>query len=494
MTYNAVARAHRSCRPRDIVLTLSALALSVCLPAPLLAAEAVVVPFSHDFPESITATSDGALIFSSFAGGHISRAAPGATEASEWIKPGTNGLLSVLGVLADEKSNTLYACSVDASAFGVVVPTGTKPGALKTFDLKTGAPKASYDMPPGTIAGQTPLCNDMVVADDGTVYVTDTLSGRILRLKKGASALETWATDPRWDVKGPQLDGIAILADGNIYANIFEGDGLYRIEVKPDGSAGAITKLDTSRKLYHSDGLRRFGPSSLIMVEGEKVGTLDLIKVSGDTAKIETVQGGFDGPVSLVQVGDVAYVLDDPLRYMLDPELSKKPGPPIRAIPVKLPSALPAIAQEKTLGNFRTHAGFKDIGTVTKITDDHTIGSGTVWGVVFNDAGRGLLNMGTAICPYFSEAVGGELSNNGECTWSDASGDKIFTRWSGKGDMKSGALTGDQTIQGGTGKFAGIEGTAPFKCQALNGDGQFACTTDWSYQMTSMSGSSEPKQ
>jgi hypothetical protein len=35
----------------------------------------------------------------------------------------------------------------------------------------------------------------------------------------------------------------------------------------------------------------------------------------------------------------VAYVLDDPLRYMLDPELSKKPGPPIRAIPVKLPPA-----------------------------------------------------------------------------------------------------------------------------------------------------------
>jgi len=62
----------------------------------------VLVPFPHDFAESITATPDGALIFSSFAGGRISRAAPGAAEATEWIKPGTNGLLSVLGVLADE--------------------------------------------------------------------------------------------------------------------------------------------------------------------------------------------------------------------------------------------------------------------------------------------------------------------------------------------------------------------------------------------------------
>lgn len=333
------AGAHRHCRLLDVAFMLGISALGMSFSTPLLAAEPVLVPFPHDFAESITATSDGTLIFSSFAGGRISHAARGATEASEWIKPGTNGLLSVLGVLADEGSNTLYACSVDASGFGVVVPTGTKPGALKTFDLKTGAPKASYDMPAGTIEGQMPLCNDMVVGADGTVYITDTLSGRILRLKKGASALETWATDSRWNEKGPQLDGIAILADGNIYTNIFEGDGLYRVEIKPDGSAGAVTKLDTSRKLYHSDGLRKFGPNSLIMVEGEKVGTIDLITISGNAAKIETIQGGFDGPVSLVQVGDVAYVLDCPLRYLFDPELSKKPGPPIRAIPVKLPAA-----------------------------------------------------------------------------------------------------------------------------------------------------------
>jgi hypothetical protein len=133
------------------------------------------------------------------------------------------------------------------------------------------------------------------------------------------------------------VGGEGTAADGNLYANIFEGDGLYRIEIKSDGSAGAVTKLETSRKLYHSDGLRRFGPQSMIMVEGEKIGTLDLVTIN--SANIETVQGGFDGPVSLVQVGDVAYVLDDPLRFLFDPELSKKPGPQVRAVPVKLPPA-----------------------------------------------------------------------------------------------------------------------------------------------------------
>jgi hypothetical protein len=319
------------------VFTLAAAA--ACFSTPLFAADPapVLIPFPHDFAESVTSTSDGTMIFSSFEGGRVSRAAPGATEATEWIKPGTDGLSSVLGVLADEATNTLYVCSNDASGGGVKVPTGATPPALKTFDLKTGTLKASYPLPAGTIAGQLPFCNDTALAADGTAYISDTLSGRILRLKKGATALEVWATDPRWEVKGPQLDGITILDDGNIYTNVFEGDGLYRIDVKPDGSAGKAVKLETSRKLYHSDGMRKFGPHSFLMVEGEKSGKLDLVTISGDTAKIDTLKDGFDGPTGVTQVGGVAYVLDDPLRYMTDAELGKHPVA-IKAIPVKLPA------------------------------------------------------------------------------------------------------------------------------------------------------------
>jgi hypothetical protein len=126
--------------------------------------------------------------------------------------------------------------------------------------------------------------------------------------------------------------------DGAIYTNIFEGDGLYRVAVSPDGSAGKITKLQTSRPLYHSDGLRSFGPNKLIMVEGETKGNLDLITIDGDNAKIETIKGGFDGPVSLVQVGDQTYVLDVPLRYLLGQEAKdKKAPPPFKASTVKAP-------------------------------------------------------------------------------------------------------------------------------------------------------------
>ena len=146
-----------------------------------------------------------------------------------------------------------------------------------------------------------------------------------------------WAHDPRWDVKGPQLDGIAVLADGAVYANIFEGDGLYRVAVNPDGTAGTVTKLQTSRPLFHSDGLRAFGPDKLLMVEGETKGNLDLVTISGDTAKIDTIKDGFEGPVAVAQVGDTAYVLDVPLKYLFDPEAKKRTPPPFRAVGVTLP-------------------------------------------------------------------------------------------------------------------------------------------------------------
>jgi streptogramin lyase len=315
-------------------------AASACVIGFLCAAAAaragnVVVPGSTDFPESMTATADGTLFFGSLAGGRIFRAAPGAAQATEWIKQGTNGLASALGVLADE-SGTLFACSVDLSGGGVIIPTGATPGALKLFDLKTGATKGSVLVPPSTLLKQTALCNDIAVATDGTVYVTDSFSGHILRMKPGSMAFEIWAHDPRWDVAGPQLDGIAVLADGSVYANIFEGDGLYRIAVNPDGSAGAITRLQTSRPLYHSDGLRAYGPDRLLMVEGETKGTLDVITVSGDAAKIETLKGGFEGPVSLAQVEDTVYVLDVPLKYLFDPKMKTQTPPPFTAFPVKV--------------------------------------------------------------------------------------------------------------------------------------------------------------
>src|ERR1700677_3420197 len=98
--------------PKRYILSGVAVLLVVggaCMAAP--APTEVVIHDDRPFPESITSTSDGALIIGSLAKGMVFRAAPGAATAEPWIKPGTNGLDNVLGVLADERSGTLWVCS-----------------------------------------------------------------------------------------------------------------------------------------------------------------------------------------------------------------------------------------------------------------------------------------------------------------------------------------------------------------------------------------------
>ena len=172
--------------------------------------------------ESLTSTADGAVIFGSMSKPEVFRAANGTTAAEVWIKPGTNGLQRILGVFADQRSGTLWVCSSGTGP-------NSAPTALKTFDLESGAPKASYDFP-----GGTGLCNDIALASDGTVYATDTSGNRVVRLKKGGTTLEVWAADPKL---AGGIDGIALGNDQTVYVNTFFTGHLVRIAVGPDGNA-----------------------------------------------------------------------------------------------------------------------------------------------------------------------------------------------------------------------------------------------------------------
>ncbi len=315
------------------LLVVAAFALGLGSGLARAAPSTVAIPGDHVYPESITATSDGTLIMGSMAGGNIYRAAPGSSTADLWIKQASAGLLSVLGVLADEKSGTLWVCSTDLSSAGISVP-GQKPTQLKAFDLKTGQLKASYPLP-----GDRSLCNDIVIGADGSAYVTDSWQPHVLRLKPGAKQFEIWATDDRFTVKnGAGLDGIAFGGDGNIYVNLYNGNKLFRIDVNQDGSAGKVTELQPSQPIALCDGLRKFGNSQLLMIEG--TGNLDIITPEGDKAKVQVVKDGFRTPVSVVQVGNIGWVLEGQLTSLFDPKKNGPPQLPFRVYPVRLPQPL----------------------------------------------------------------------------------------------------------------------------------------------------------
>jgi hypothetical protein len=271
------------------------------------------------FPESLTSTKDGTLYAGSFNLGGVVKAAPGG-KAEQFIKPGTAGSRSVLGVLADEKSNTLYVCSNDITGFGVPGPGDTKGAWLKTFDLSSGAPKGSFPL-----KDPKSLCNDIAVGGDGTAYITDSFTPIVYSLKPGGTALDVWATDPLLAPAkdGVGLDGIAIGADGNVYVTTYIPAALFKIAVK-DGKAGAVTALKTSRPIDHADAMRAFG-DSFLLIEG--AGRLDKVSVKGDEAQIETIKDGFAEPVSVTQVGDTAWVAEGKLSYIIGDNKEKDPGP-----------------------------------------------------------------------------------------------------------------------------------------------------------------------
>jgi streptogramin lyase len=280
----------------------------------------------------MTATADGTIYAGSLYEGGIFRVPPGAATAERWIAPGANDSMITLGVLADEKTGTLWVCSSDLTAFGVKPPTGAKPVALKAFDLKTGAGKGSWPFP-----GEKSLCNDIVVGADGSVYVTDTFQPHVLKLAPGGSSLEVWATDPGFGGEGPQLDGITIGADGYVYVNTYASGRLFRIEMGQDGKAGRITQLKTTPGFEHPDGMRAYGKNGLLVVEGATAGRFDIIELSGDNADVKTVKSGYKQPVSVWQIGNTAWVLEGQLATLFDPpEKRGKPGP-FRAYAVELP-------------------------------------------------------------------------------------------------------------------------------------------------------------
>src|SRR3984957_2311703 len=179
----------------------------------------ITLPGTLIYPESITSTADGTLIVGSLGHGNVSRIAPGKTAAEEWIKPGTGGLNGVLGVFADEKGKNLWVCSNNLENKGEAT-------SVKSFDLKTGAPKGTYPFP-----GTGTLCNDIAVAADGTAYVTDTRQGSVLMLKPGAKDLELVVKDPL--LAG--ADGLAFGEKSILYVNSVSANKLLRVDLGPDG-------------------------------------------------------------------------------------------------------------------------------------------------------------------------------------------------------------------------------------------------------------------
>jgi sugar lactone lactonase YvrE len=212
----------------------------------------------------------------------------------------------VLGVLADDKSNTLWVCQNQTGGRNGVPVAGQT--ALRSFDLRSSAAKGTYPLPPNP-----GICNDIAVAADGAVYVSESFRGRIHRLRPGATQLEVWVTDQQLDV----IDGLAFLADGSLYANNFTSGKFYRVPLNADGSAGAVVPIETSLPFVRPDGLRTAGPRTLIQAEGQ--GRVTELTINGNRAEVRVVRDSLPAATGVTIVGDDALVLVSRLKAIVVP-------------------------------------------------------------------------------------------------------------------------------------------------------------------------------
>src|SRR4051812_8333904 len=299
------------------------LAIALCaIGGPLFAAEkntgsAINQP-KDLFPESITSLKDGTIILGSVPGG-VFRIKPGETEPKPFVAREGNGFTTLLGVLADEKANTLWVCN-------------TGPGALKAFDLRTGMSKGSYPMPTGAV------CNDIAVADNGTAYASDTAGAKIFMLKKGATALEEAAADPL--LMG--VDGLAFGDRNTLYVNSVTAGKLIRLDLGPDGKSTKATELTLSGPLGAPDGLRAIGKNKFVQSENGNAaragGRLTLVTIDPKTNKatIKTLKEGMLATPATTATKGMAWVCEGKQDYRNGANKGEDPTP-FKLYAVKLP-------------------------------------------------------------------------------------------------------------------------------------------------------------
>jgi len=83
-------------------------------------------------------------------------------------------------------------------------------------------------------------------------------------------------------------------------------------------------------------------------------------------------------------------------------------------------------------GTIKTHGAHKGTYQAVQVGEKHSMGTGSNWGVTYNESGGGPLHMGAAMCTFAVNDVNGAATDVGDCAFGDAGGvDKIFVAYSG---------------------------------------------------------------
>jgi hypothetical protein len=148
-------------------------------------------------------------------------------------------------------------------------------------------------------------------------------------------------------------------------------------------------------------------------------------------------------------------------------------------------AAISAVSAAEPLpksGSISVHSGYWAVGESVLVAEKHTQGHGSNRGITFNDKGSGPLHLGPTDCFYTFYTAVDRTRAKGYCTFGDTDGDRIFTDFKGAFNSE-GYIQGTHEVDGGTGKYAGIQGTVAFKCKYAGSNGELECTQKLDYRL-----------
>jgi len=140
-----------------------------------------------------------------------------------------DGLDTVLGLTVDARRRLLYAVSTNGFEDSARI---ARRNAVVVYDLGRGRRVARHEV------AEAQQLNDVAVAADGTLYVTDSAAGSIWRMRPGEKKPALFGAAGA--ARG--ANGIAVAPDGTVYVTLSTGIG--RVDPK-DGSLVRLAQPDS---------------------------------------------------------------------------------------------------------------------------------------------------------------------------------------------------------------------------------------------------------
>ena len=186
-------------------------------------------------------------------------------KVSDFVPSGAHGLLSALGLAVDARHRRLWVLSAGIPQTRDLKVADRKKGALLAFDLDSGAWQRTVDAPPGDRSW-----NDLELAADGSVFVSDPGAKALLRIKPDGGILTLLEGEEHLGSPG----GLALSADGRLLyvADWTNGLGVLDLQATGTASTGAARwrwmRPPPNSTVLGIDGLRRHGNRLIAIQNG----------------------------------------------------------------------------------------------------------------------------------------------------------------------------------------------------------------------------------